>query len=93
MKIAFGFLLGAVLLCSTGCSDADRTFDFLVSAIEQRYSVHAQRLPFVSLLARATTRGGVKDLQVAEFDEIGNLDAEGFDSMMRSALGSSGSRW
>ena len=90
MKTALGLMLGLTLLGSTGCSAATHDFDSVVAGVEQRYSVHAQRVPlmgFISLCARATSRGGVKDMRIADFDHIGNLDADGFYSMMQSELG------
>ncbi len=40
-------LLGSMLLVSTGCSAADHDFNSVVSAVEQKYSVHAQRIPMI----------------------------------------------
>ncbi len=39
------------------------------------------------MCARAATRGGVKDMRIAEFDHIGEIDADGLDSLVRSQLG------
>jgi hypothetical protein len=48
-------------------------FDSVVSAVEQRYSAHAERVPmmgFVSLCAHVVTAGGVKGMKIAEFDNL-----------------------
>ena len=90
MKPAILCIVAAALLCATGCSAANHDFDSVVSGVEQRYAVHAQLVPwmgFVSLCARAATRGGVKDMRIAEFDHIGAVDPDGLDSLVRSQLG------
>lgn len=90
MKAAIGCMLAFALLSGTGCSDSGHDFNSVVAGVEQRYSVHAQRVPlmgFVSLCARAKTHGGVTDMHIAEFDRIGKIDAEKLDSMMQSELG------
>ena len=93
MKTPILFVAATALLCATGCSASNHDFEAVVSGVEQRYSVHAQRIPLmglVSLCARATTRGGVKDMRIAEFDHIGKLDTAALYSLMRTQLGT---RW
>lgn len=84
VALAFG------MLCAVGCSASNRDFDSVVSGVEQRYSVHAQRIPmmgFVSLCARVTTLGGVKGMQIAQFEDVGRIDAGDLYSLMQSELG------
>ncbi len=91
MKSAIVSLLAIALLGSAGCSAGSHDFDSVVAGVEQRYNVRAQRIPLmgiISLCARAKTHGGVKGMNVAEFDHIGNLDTDGLYSMMQSHLGS-----
>jgi hypothetical protein len=48
-------------------------FEAVVSALEQHYSVHAERIPmmgFVSFCAHVWTVGGVKGMRIAEFDNL-----------------------
>ncbi len=91
MRTSVGLMLGFAVLCSTGCSAAnDHDFDSVVTGVEQRYSPACSAcslMGFISLCARATTHGGVRDLHIVQFDHIGNLDAEDLDSMMQSELG------
>jgi hypothetical protein len=87
----FGLLLlGSALLVSTGCSAADHDFNSVVSAVEHKYSVHAQRVPmmgFVSICASLKTHGGVRDLHVAQFDNLRNMDGKDLYPLLRSRLG------
>ena len=83
-------LLGSALLLSSGCSAADHDFDSVVAGVEHQYSVRAQRIPmmsFVSLCARLKTHGGVKDLRVAEFDNLRGMDGKDLYPLLRSRLG------
>lgn len=84
------FLLGSALLASTGCSAADRDFNSVVSAVEHKYSVHAQRIPMMSLVsicASLKTHGGVRSLRVAEFDNLRGMDGKDLYPLLRSRLG------
>ena len=48
-------------------------FDSVVRGIEQRYHVHANRIPFMGLvngIARISTHGGVHNLHVAEIEHV-----------------------
>ena len=88
-QIAF-LVLASVLLVSTGCSAADRDFNSVVSAVEQKYSVHAQRIPMMSLVsvfARLKTHGGVRSLRAAEFDNLRGMDGKDLYPLLRSRLG------
>lgn len=88
-QIAFA-LLGSALLASTGCSAADHDFNSVVSAVEHKYSVHAQRIPLmtlVSICASLKTHGGVRSLRVAEFDHVRGMDGKDLYPLLRSRLG------
>ena len=91
MKPILFFILGAALLYSTGCSAAGHDFDSVVSGIEHRYSVHPQHIPllgFASLCATVTTRGGVRGMRIAEFDNIQSSDgAADLSALLQSKLG------
>ena len=83
-------LLGSGLLVSTGCSAADHDFNSVVSAVEHKYSVHAQRIPMmtlVSICASLKTHGGVRSLRVAEFDNLRGMDGKDLYPLLRSRLG------
>lgn len=88
-RIVF-LLLGSALLASTGCSAADHGFDSVVAGVEHQYSVHAQRVPLMSLVsfcAMLKTHGGVQDLRVAEFDNLRGLHGNDLSALLRSRLG------
>ncbi len=83
-------LLGSALLVSTGCSAADHDFNSVVSAVEHKYSVHAQRIPMmtlVSVCASLKTHGGVWSLRVAEFDNLRGMDGKDLYPLLRTKLG------
>lgn len=83
-------LLGSALLLSTGCSAADHDFNSVVAAVEHKYSVHAQRVPMMSLVsicASLKTHGGVRDLRVAQFDNVRGMDGKDLFPLLRSRLG------
>src|SRR5690242_17519083 len=72
-----------------GCSSS-RDFDSVVSTIEHRYDVHAQRVPmmgFVSLCAWGASRGGVKDLRIAEFAHLTLDKDDDLSRLMHEKLG------
>ena len=90
MKRIVLVLLGSGLLVSTGCSAADHDFNSVVSAVEHKYSVHAQRIPMmtlVSICASLKTHGGVRSLRVAEFDNLRGMDGKDLYPLLRSRLG------
>ena len=67
-------------------------FDTVVSAVEQRYDTHAQKIPLmglVSFCARVATGDGVKGMRIAEFDHLPAApDTAELDSLVRNSLGS-----
>jgi hypothetical protein len=71
---------------------SDREFDNFVSEVAHRYDAHATRIPIpmsvVSLCARVATHGGVKDLRVAEIDNLKPaLDLAELTTLVRKHLG------
>ena len=83
-------LLCSMLLVSTGCSAADHDFNSVVSAVDHKYSVHAQRIPMmtlVSIFASLKTHGGVRGLRVAQFDNVRGMDGKDLYPLLRSRLG------
>ncbi len=90
MKQVLCLMAASVLLISTECSAADHDFNSVVSAVEHKYSVHAQRIPLmglVSMCASLKTHGGVNDLRVAEFDNLRGVDGKDLYALLRSRLG------
>lgn len=85
-------LLALTLIALTpaiGCASG-HDFDSVVSAVERRYDVHAQRVPmmgFVSLCAWGASRGGVKGMHIAEFDHLTLDKSDDLSRLMREKLG------
>ena len=61
-------------------------FDQVVSSIESRYHVHADRIPLlglVSFVARASTHDGVRSMHVAEIEDFnGDVDGEELNKLV-----------
>jgi hypothetical protein len=103
MPIAVTLVVTAIVFPVAGRAAARPDFDAVVSAVEQRYNTHPQRIPmmgFVSFCAHVATHGGVKGLKIAEFDNLniepGKLilrgeapapDPAGLESLVRNTLG------
>lgn len=66
-------------------------FDSVVSSIESRYHVHAQRIPFlglVSFISHKATEGGVSGMHVAEIDDFQpDVDGDELNSLVQQKLG------
>jgi hypothetical protein len=66
-------------------------FDGVVSTIENRYNIHATRIPFLglmSLVSRSATHGGVRGLHIAEFEHIsGPVDGDDLNRIVEEKLG------
>jgi hypothetical protein len=66
-------------------------FDAVVSAVENRYSAHAQRVPlmgFVNFCAWVSTGGGVKGMRIAEFENLPTApDSAELETIVRDSLG------
>lgn len=90
MRAALGCVVMLMLAGATGCSASSHDFDAVVRGVEQKYSVHAQQMPmmgFISLCARAKTHGGVRDMRIAEFDHLGNVNPQDLALLLQSKLG------
>lgn len=66
-------------------------FGPVVRAIEQRYQVHATRIPFMalaSLVANRATHGGVGGVRIVEFEHFDKaVDGEELNRMVEEKLG------
>jgi hypothetical protein len=102
--LAAGSIAVAVITLAsiTVYAAANQDFNGVVSAVEHRYSVHAQRIPmmgFISLCTHAATAGGVKGMQVAEFDHLALThdgdasDKNQLDELNQLVTSSLGSEW
>ncbi|MGC2162988.1 MAG: hypothetical protein WA634_13820 [Silvibacterium sp.] len=71
---------------------SNHDFGGVVSAVEQHYSVHAQRMPmmgFISFCAHVTTNGGVKGMRIAEFDHFAPAESPAvLEKLVSDTLGS-----
>src|ERR1700722_16107813 len=89
--VPIGFLALAIPVVVLA-SGAQGGFDGVVSSIESRYHVHAQRIPFlgfISLISHKATNGGVNGLHVAEIDDFhADVDGEELNKMGEKRLGS-----
>lgn len=66
-------------------------FNGVVHTLEDRYHVHATRIPFlglISMVSRRATQGGVSNLHVAEFDGFAQtMDGEELNHLVQTKLG------
>ena len=87
--ICFVALAVPVVVLASG---AQGGFDGVVSSIETRYHVHAQRIPFlglISLISHKATNGGVNGMHIAEIDDFhADVDGEELNKMVQQKLGS-----
>ncbi len=88
IPLCFLALLIPVAVLARGAGSG---FDGVVSSVETRYSVHAQRIPFqwlASLVAGKATHGGVSGVHVAEFEHFSApVDGGELNSMVAEKLG------
>jgi hypothetical protein len=86
-----GFLALAVRVVVLA-NGAQGGFDGVVSSIEMRYHVHAQRIPFlglISFISHKATNGSVNGMHVAEIDDFhADVDGEELNRMVEQKLGS-----
>jgi hypothetical protein len=72
-------------------SGAQGGFDGVVSTIEARYHVHAQRIPFIGLISfisHQATNGGVGGMHVAEIEDFhADVDGEELNRIVEQKLG------
>lgn len=91
VAISAAFVSALVVVPFLAIASVPHDFDAVVSAVEHRYSAHAERVPmmgFVSFCAWATTRGGVKGMKIAEFDHLpATPDSAEMEKLVREALG------
>ena len=89
IPICFLALAVPVVVLANG---AQGGFDGVVSSIESRYHVHAQRIPFlglISFISHKATNGGVNGMHVAEIDDFhADVDGEELNKMVEQRLGS-----
>ena len=89
--VPLGFLTLAIPVAVLA-SGAQGGFDGVVSAIESRYHVHAERIPFIGLISfisHKATNGGVNGMHVAEIDNFhADVDGEELNRMVEQKLGS-----
>jgi hypothetical protein len=88
IPICFVALAVPVVVLASG---AEGGFDGVVSSIESRYHVHAQRIPFlglISFISHKATNGGVNGMHVAEIDDFrADVDGEELNKMVEQKLG------
>jgi len=97
IPLACALLLVAVIVpWAAHAAGAEGGFDIVVTAIEQRYDVHATRIPFLglaSLVAGAATHGGVGGVRIAEFEHFDKAaDGEDLNRIVQEKLGAGWSR-
>ncbi len=94
MKVLAWVAIGAIVLVVpiAVMAGGGSGFDGVVSSIEQRYHVHATRIPFaglLSLVAHKASSGGVSGLHVAEIDEFTeSVDGNELNNLVEERLGS-----
>jgi len=88
IPVCFFALAVPVVVLANGVSGG---FDQVVSSIETRYHVHADRIPMlglVSFIARASTRDGIRGLHVAEIEDFhADVDGEELNKLVAEKLG------
>lgn len=89
IPICFLALAVPVVVLASG---AQGGFDDVVSSIELRYHVHAQRIPFlglISFISHKATNGGVNGMHIAEIDDFdADVNGEELNKMVEQKLGS-----
>ena len=89
IPICFLALAVPVVVLASGSQGG---FDQVVSSIEARYHVHAERIPFLGLVnfaARASTEDGVRGMHVAEIEDFqADVDGEELNRLVAEKLGS-----
>lgn len=86
--ICFVALAVPVVVLASGAGGG---FDSVVSTIETRYHVHAERIPFlglISFISHKATSGGVSSVHVAEIDDFhADVDGEELNNIVEQKLG------
>lgn len=69
----------------------EQGFDAVVRSVESRYNIHSHRIPFmglVSAVAGVSTHGGVRNLHLAEFDNVtAPIDGEELNKIVEQHVG------
>lgn len=90
MLFTIGFVALAVPVVVLA-SGAQGGFDSVVNAIEMRYHVHAQQIPFlglISFLSHKASEGGVSGVHVAEIDNFhADVDGEELNHIVEQKMG------
>ena len=88
IPVCFVALLVPVVVLAGG---GDGGFDGVVHTLENRYHVHATRIPFlglVSFVSRRATGGGVSNIHLAQFDSFSEtMDGEELNQIVETRLG------
>ncbi len=88
IPICFLALAVPVVVLANGVSGG---FDQVVSSIENRYHVHADRIPLLGLVnfvARTSTQDGVRGMHVAEIEDFhADVDGEELNKLVTEKLG------
>lgn len=88
IPICFLALAVPVVVLANGFSGG---FDAVVSSIETRYHVHADRIPLLGLVnfvARASTHDGVRGMHVAEIEDFhADVNGEELNKLVSEKLG------
>jgi hypothetical protein len=103
LAISAALIPAVVAIPIVALASSPHDFDAVVSAVEHRYSAHAQRVPLMGLVnfcAWVSTGGGVKGMRIAEFNNLnlapGQLMVRGetaapdpteLEQLVRSSLG------
>lgn len=86
--ICFVALAVPVVVLASGAGGG---FDSVVSTIETRYHVHAERIPFlglISFISHKATSGGVSSVHVAEIDDFhADVDGDELNNIVEQKLG------
>ena len=88
IPICFFALAVPVVVLASGVAGG---FDQVVSSIETRYHVHADRIPLLGLVGfvtRTSTNDGVRGMHVAEIEDFhSNVDGEELNKLVQEKLG------
>lgn len=88
VPICFFALAVPVVVLANGVAGG---FDQVVSSIEARYHVHADRIPLLGLVGfvtRASTNDGVRGMHVAEIEDFhADVDGEELNRLVQQKLG------
>ena len=88
IPVCFFALAVPVVVLASGVQGG---FDSVVSSIEARYHVHAQRIPFlglISFVSRKATEDGVRGMHVAEIENFqSDVDGDELNNLVQQKLG------